>query len=150
MKIDIVKLNVSQTTLLSDFFKKINQQVVLKFFKPHEFSDGKAKEICAYAGKDRYYAAIFENQIVAYGMLRGWDEGFEIPSIGVCVDPDYQSNHLGIRMTEFLISEARALGSKCVMLKVNKENRVAITLYKKLGFNLEELNKEQFKGVLAW
>jgi ribosomal protein S18 acetylase RimI-like enzyme len=77
-------------------------------------------------------------------MLRGWDEGFDVPSFGVLVDHRTQGQGLGRRMTEFAIAEARRLGSRRVRLTVNESNQAAVHLYRSLGF--EEVSRSEFAG----
>ena len=73
-------------------------------------------------------------------MLRGWDEGFQIPSFGIIVDYRYHGLGLGRRMTEFAIEEARRLNCSRVRLSVYESNDRALCLYRSLGF--EEISRE--------
>ena len=56
-----------------------------KVFHPHPFTAEKARELCAYRGDD-VYGVLVEGEVVhAYAMLRGWDEGYQVPSLGIVV-----------------------------------------------------------------
>ncbi len=59
-----------------------------------------------------------EGSIVAYGMLRGWDEGYETPSLGIAVHSEWQARGVGRRMMEHLHQVARVRGAKRIRLKV--------------------------------
>lgn len=67
-------------------------------------------------------------------MLRGWDEGFEIPSFGIFVDYRHHGLGLGKQMTEFGIDKARKQGCHSIRLSVYESNKRAIRLFKSLGF----------------
>ena len=49
-----------------------------------------AKKIATYEGDDLYFLQIKDNEIAGYAMLRGWDEGYTIPSLGIALHPDFQ------------------------------------------------------------
>jgi len=67
-------------------------------------------------------------------MLRGWDEGFEIPSFGILIDHHYRGLGLGKQIAEFGISEARDLGCPGIRLSVYASNVQAVKLYLSLGY----------------
>jgi len=67
-------------------------------------------------------------------MLRGWDEGYSIPSFGILVDHRFHNCGVGTRMTQFAIAEALGLGCEQVRLSVYASNEVALRLYGSLGF----------------
>ena len=76
-------------------------------------------------------------------MLRGWDEGYKIPSFGILVDYRCKALGLGRRMTEFAIAKARELGCPSIRLSVYSSNTYAIGLYRSLGF--KEISNEPVK-----
>ena len=63
-----------------------------KFFHPHPFTTEAARERAAYTGKDLYYVVIEGDEILGYGMLRGWDEGYEVPSLGIVIHPAHRGS----------------------------------------------------------
>ena len=67
-------------------------------------------------------------------MLRGWEEGFEVPSLGVLVDHRLYGRGIGRLLTSFAISKARDLRCARVRLSVNASNQRALALYESLGF----------------
>ena len=66
-------------TGLSELFRAFAQGQDHAFFHPHPMTDEEAKRLCGYRGRDLYYAACMGTAVLAYGLLRGWDEGYEIP-----------------------------------------------------------------------
>jgi ribosomal protein S18 acetylase RimI-like enzyme len=75
--------------------------------------------------------------VIAYGLLRGWDEGYDTPSLGIAVSPRSQRNGIGRRLMEHLHDVARARGATRVRLKVYRENTPAVRLYEAFGYSFE-------------
>jgi ribosomal protein S18 acetylase RimI-like enzyme len=73
-------------------------------------------------------------------MLRGWDEVFAIPSLGVFMDYRHHGLGLGRRLTEFALNEARNLNCSAIRLSVYASNKHAKRLYDALGFR--EIDRE--------
>jgi [ribosomal protein S18]-alanine N-acetyltransferase len=147
--IEIVKLKPALSAPLAKFFAGIDVPAIQAVFHPHPFTKEQAEKLCRGQGKDLYFAATHEGRVVGYSMLRGWDEGFEIPSLGICVDPAFQGLGLGAALMQHLISAALVAGSKKIILKVNRTNEPAIQLYRKFGFELADHDPEYLRGTLA-
>lgn len=115
---------------LAELFSDIDET----FFRPHPFTKRRARDIANHAGKDAY-AILFDGQRpVAYGMLRGWEEGYETPSLGIAVRNDSQGRGLGRLMMHYLHAEAGRRGAKQVRLRVHRDNFRARRLYETLGY----------------
>jgi [ribosomal protein S18]-alanine N-acetyltransferase len=83
-------------------------------------------------------------------MLRGWDEGYDVPSLGIAVHPESRGQGLGELLMHFLHCAARRKGAREIMLKVYKENTAAYQLYLRLGYRFDgEEQKGQLVGRLA-
>jgi ribosomal protein S18 acetylase RimI-like enzyme len=76
--------------------------------------------------------------MVGYGMLRGWDEGYEVPAFGVCVRPGERGRGVGRALLSFALDLARDKGAPEVMLKVHDGNSAARSLYEGFGFTFCE------------
>lgn len=129
-------------------FKKIKTSDDINFFHPHEFSFDKASEICYNRGKDLYYVVVNNKDITAYGLLRGWEEGYDIPILGIYVNPDYRKLGIGKMFMNFLHVAAKSNKAKSIKLKVYKSNEKAVNLYKSIGYNLTDYDEEQYIGEL--
>jgi [ribosomal protein S18]-alanine N-acetyltransferase len=147
--IEIVRPRLELFPQLADFFAAIDTPDVKSVFHPHAFTAAKARALCEYRGLDEYYLVLRDEQVVGYGLLRGWDEGFEDPSLGICIRPGCHGLGLGTRLMNHLIAAASARKSKRIILKVKKENGDAIKLYEKVGFVLTVLDQENFRGILT-
>ena len=113
-------------------------------FHPHELSAEGAKEIANYQGNDLYYLLVTGSEVVGYGMLRGWEEGYEVPSIGASIHTNAQGFGLGRLLMSFLHVAARQRGAKKIRAKVYKHNKTSIKMLKALGYSFEDYGNEYF------
>ncbi len=128
--IEIVRLRAAHQKSLADYFKNINLPEYTKDFFPHPFDEENARRICEYPGRDLYYSVLMDGkEVIGYGMIRGWDEGYEVPSLGICIVRKYQGKGLGRLMLKFLETVSKLQGTDKIMLKVKKDNETAIKLY---------------------
>ena len=116
-----------------------------KFFHPHELTYEALLGICEAVGRDYYGFLVYEDRILAYGMLRGWDEGYEVPSLGIAVAE--KGRGAGRRMMNELHKTAVEMGAKRIRLTVMKENKVAVSLYKSMGYELTDKDDRNYLGT---
>lgn len=148
--VEIVRLNGNYNNSLKTFFSKIDNPKYMADFSPHPFDEEYADAICSYSGKDLYFALITEeSEIIGYFMLRGWDEGYDIPAIGLCVLDEYQGFGFGKLIMNCLESHALLNGASKVMLKVNRTNLIATNLYIKQGFVFQDYDDIYLLGYKA-
>lgn len=119
-----------------------------KTFHPHPFTDEEAKKHAQYIGKDLYYVVLEGDHVLGYGMLRGWDEGYEVPSLGIVIHPSVRGTGLAKLFMDFLHTAARRRGARKVRLKVYPDNTAAVNLYKKLGYVFESKKAGQLVGFV--
>lgn len=119
-------------------------------FHPHPFTASQAAKICDYGGADIYAVALKEGAVQAYGMLRGWDEGYAIPSLGIIVAREARRTGLAHLVMKYLHYNARVRGASAVRLKVYPDNLVALSLYRKLGYQFgDAVENGQLVGLCA-
>jgi len=129
-----------------DIFFETNREDY-EFFHPHEFSWGALKNIILTKSKDSYVIMVENGAIAGYGLLRGWDEGYDIPSLGIIIDKKSRGNGLSKILMEELHNKAKKCGSTKVRLTVFKENYNAVNLYNNIGYDLTELNEKVLVGI---
>lgn len=112
-----------------------------KFFHPFPFIKETIDKIL-YARDDLYFLVYEQKKVVGFFMLRGWDEGFDIPSFGMVVHPKYRGLGIGTKMLNSAIDACIKRGVKKIRLTIDKENIVARNIYKKAGF--------KFKGNIGF
>lgn len=134
--------------MLIEFFGLLEGHQVSRYFHPHPFTPEQAKSLCGYEGNDLFYVALDGARVVGYGMLRGWDEGYDIPSLGVVLHPDVRGTGLGKSFMHFLHAAAKIRGAKKIRLKVYPENQTAVQLYAILGYRYVEQSEGQLVGYL--
>jgi ribosomal-protein-alanine N-acetyltransferase len=119
---------------LGEFFVRLKRAGDDRHFHPHQFTSEQARLIAHYTGQDLYYVLVADAQVLGYGMLRGWDEGYEVPSLGIALAPAWRDMGIGSVFMAMLHMAARVRGVKRVRLKVHKDNGRAIELYTRLGY----------------
>jgi ribosomal protein S18 acetylase RimI-like enzyme len=140
---NISELQYKYADSLVDFYDR-NQ---FDFFKPHEFNNETIRDILISKNHDMYYVVTLHDNVIAYGVLRGMDEGYSIPSLGIAIDKNYQGLGIGRLFMGFLEMSCKLKGYKSIRLRVIKENLKAIKFYKDLGYDLSYYDKEHLIGV---
>lgn len=139
MSAEVRTLGPADAAALARFFATVaGDPAALAYFRPHPFDEATAEAICSRTGRDEYFAVFDAGEVVGYGMLRGWDEGYEVPAFGVCVRGDQRGRGLGRVLLGFAIERAREAGARSVMLKVFDDNLPARALYESFGFTFAE------------
>jgi ribosomal protein S18 acetylase RimI-like enzyme len=133
---------------LGRFFERLRTQGVETYFHPHPLTQEEAAKRAAYACRDVYCVMQAGTELVGYGMLRGWNEGYDIPSLGIAIDPAHQGHGHGRGLMEFLHTIARQRVAKRIRLRVNPENVHAVKLYQSLGYVFHSEEGGQIAGVL--
>ncbi len=116
------------------------------FFSPHPYTPEVIDRIADSTGRDLYYVATNGEAVLGYGMLRGWDEGYEVPSLGISVHPSVRGTGLAQVLMAFLHAAARVRGASRVRLRVHRENQRARRLYESLGYHFAAEEGENLVG----
>lgn len=136
--LEAIRLRPEWENGLLQFLRDLKASGDDMFFSPHPTNAGAIRHIAAHEGKDLYYLLIEQGVVLGYGMLRGWDEGYLIPSLGLAIHPSARGQGLGKMFMEFLHLLAFRKGADKVRLRVRANNEKAINLYKGLGYSFEE------------
>ena len=142
------RIGVGMEQSLAEFFNHLVISGENRFFHPHPFDDESVRKITQHEGKDLYYAILVDDKILGYGMLRGWDAGYEIPSLGIVIHPKVRGMGLGKSLMLFLHAASKYRGSKQIRLKVYPENKFARKLYQELGYIFQGEEDNQLIGIL--
>lgn len=143
--IPVIKpLEQADVPYLVEFLEKNN----FEHFNPHRISSSYIQTLILDSIKDVYVVVrIKDFGVIAYGMLRGLDEGYTVPSLGIAVDKDFSGLGLGKIVMDYLHFVAKVNGYTHIMLRVHKDNYAAVSLYKKLGYLLTEAGDDYLKGL---
>jgi RimJ/RimL family protein N-acetyltransferase len=106
----------------------------IRFFHPFSFDLKTIEEILGRRREDVFTGIYRQDQLVGFFMLRGWDQGFEVPTFGILIDEGHSElglARLSLRMAKRI---CRLRGSPRIMLKVSPENEAAKYLYEEEHF----------------
>jgi ribosomal-protein-alanine N-acetyltransferase len=115
-------------------------------FHPHPFDRPTIAALATESGADQYYVLRYGNHIWGYGMLRGWDAGYAIPSLGIAIHPQLRGRGLGTLLMHHLHTAAQLCGASQIRLKVYPDNEPAVSLYRRLGYQFTGEEAGQLVG----
>src|SRR5262245_9107401 len=148
---DIRPLTAADADVLAEFFTAAATDAeTARFFHPHPLTKAFARSLCAAAPtrRDKYFALWYGGRIAGYGMLRGWDEGFVVPSFGACVHPALRDAGIGKALLAQALAEARAAGASQLRLTVYEANTRVLHSYRRFGFAFERHGNGRLIGTL--
>jgi len=133
-QIALIEITAQYKDTLTDLFLRNNRSDTTRFFRPFALDTESATRIANYRGLDMYFLGVIDQTACGFTMLRGMDEGFEIPSFGIFVDHEHRAKGLGQLLTLKTINAARKAGFNRLRLTVHESNCGAVRLYESIGF----------------
>jgi len=115
-------------------------------FTPHPFTRESLTKIIKESVLDLFYVAVFNSTIIGYTMLRGMDEGYAVPRLGIAVDKGVYGTGVATTLMEHLEATCRLRGYKEISLRVYKDNPRAYNFYIKLGYDYRPYDNESVLG----
>jgi GNAT superfamily N-acetyltransferase len=122
-----VQLNRLDDSLVAPLSQML--QSIEPTFRPFDFTP-EAIRMALKDGDEHWVTTLPSGIVVAYGMLRGWAEGYRIPALGIAVDAMYRRKGLASAMIMFLHYRAKERGCTHVMLHVDDDHLGAQSLYR--------------------
>lgn len=108
-------------------------QGVEESFRPFGFTPAEVR--AAIHEEDEHWLILGANGwVIAYGMLRGWHDGYKAPSLGVAVSRMWRRQGYATAMILFLHYLAGQRGASEVVLHVDADNDSAQSIYKRFGY----------------
>lgn len=144
---EIRHLTAVDSAVLSSMLTS-NSSRYQQYFRPFSFDQVSLEKILRNAKRDRYWGVWVGNELAGFFMLRGFDEGFEIPSYGVNISERYAGRRIGLLTLHYVISWCAIHNVNTIMLKVHPENTVAKRQYESVGFSLT--GKDPKNGNLVY
>jgi len=123
---------------LAKLFEGNRVPAVSDSFDPFPLTADEARRIALEPRLDGYFVASMDAELIAMSMLRGFDEGFAVPSFGIFVDHRHHGHGVGRRLTAWTVGEARRRGCAAIRLSVYASNTAGVHLYHSLGFEERE------------
>lgn len=143
-RLQISRIAPDDAAVLADLLMNIDGT----YFQPHPMTAAEADRISRLRGKDIYLIGKIGTIGVAYGMLRGLDEGFPAPSLGIGIRRDSEHRGYGRAMMTALHDAARSIGASRVRLRVHPENARAATLYRSVGYRETGMDRNEILMIL--
>jgi GNAT superfamily N-acetyltransferase len=132
-RLDILPLKPSKCRTLALRLQKEDREYI-KYFHPFPFDASEIRKRLVAARKDFYWGIFCGKELVGFFMLRGMDDGYEVPSYGVYISRKWSGKGLSKLSLLFSISWCRVNGFKTLMLKVHPKNHIARKMYEDNGF----------------
>jgi ribosomal protein S18 acetylase RimI-like enzyme len=132
----IESLCILNYKFLYDYLERNKEN--FKYFQPHPFTLEYLHNLSTSYEKDCYYLMVFDNKVIGYGMLRGLDNGYEVPTMGVSIDYKFRNNGLATLFINFMEMTCKLNGISKVRIGVMKGNYSVELLYKNLGYTFTE------------
>lgn len=132
--IEFQKLKITDLNDLIDLWNN-DPQDYNKHFIPFEIKYDNLKSILEKVDKDLFIGIFVNKKIAGFFMLRGFDEGYDIPAYGVWISSKYANKGLAKLTIQYSLSICRLADVKRIMLKFHPENIIAMKMYKNFGFN---------------
>ena len=129
----IKKLDSDSAHELFQLLQKENPEYS-RYFVPFDFDLETIKQKLNNLKADTFWGIFVADKIEGFYMLRGFDEGYEIPSYGVWISKNFTGKGFAKLTVQHAISYCRVNHIKKLMLKVHPDNLVAKKIYEEFGF----------------
>jgi len=147
--LECVRVTSEHAEALFELLQALHKNGDDRYFHPHPFTQQAVEVICNYTGDHLYYLLMEGGRAAGYAMLRCWDEGYDIPSLGIAIHPDFRGNKLATAFMNFLHAAARRKGAEKIRLKVYPDNVPAIKMYERLGYEFSDVELGQLVGSVT-
>ena len=122
---------------LGALFERNDVPAVTDLFCPFPLTRATAHQLLRDGCKDLFFGLFHGGQLTAFSMLRGFDEGYAIPSFGLLVDRPQQRRGYGRALLRHTCRYADRAAVARVRLTVFLDNPGARALYEAEGFAAE-------------
>ena len=105
-----------------------------RFFRPFGYDEGSIAKTLASQGPDVFMGLFWREEIVGFFMLRGWNEGYEVPAFGILIDEQYRGYGLEMAALDTAKVICRLRNVSRLMIKMHPDNISAKGVARKTGF----------------
>jgi len=139
--VEIKELQSEQASTLSALILNAPKDYS-KYFVPFSFEEDSINKIISNAVNDKYFGIFINDDLAGFYMLRGFDEGYDIPSYGIWISDKYSGLGLSKLTLQHAISFCKLNGLKKIMLKVHPEHTIAKNIYENFGFKQQGFDEK--------
>ncbi len=137
--VEIKELQPEQASILSALILNAPKDHT-KYFTPFSFEENSLKIIINDAVNDKFFGIFINDELVGFYMLRGFDDGYKVPSYGVWISDKFSRLGLSTLTLHHAIAFCKINGLKKIMLKVHPENIFAKNIYETFSFKQEGID----------
>lgn len=94
----------------------------IRFFYALGFDEEAIRNTLTVSKSDIYSGVFWEGEIAGIFMVRGWDEGFDIPAFGVLIDEKYRGGSFMRLTLDIAKLICKLSGSQKLMAKIHPDN----------------------------
>ena len=105
-----------------------------RFFRPFGYDEASIATALAQTGQDIFTGLFWDQQLVGFFMLRGWNEGYEVPAFGILIDERYRGYGLEMAALDTAKVICRLRNVSRLMIKMHPDNISAKGVARKTGF----------------
>lgn len=132
--LSIRSLDSRDATALSLFLRSQPPSYV-RFFYAFSFDEAAISQLLSECRRDLFAGIFWQQELVGFFMLRGWDAGYEVPSFGVLIGEKYRGGAFMKLSLDTAKIVCRLSGAARLMAKIHPEN-ISSKGASKLGFKL--------------
>lgn len=125
-----------EDSVFDAFRDLLRDPTAARYFHPHQLDRATAGRIASRPGRDVYLGYFQAGRLLGYAMLRGWEEGYEVPAFGVAVLPEARDRGIGSLLLREALATARGRGAREVMVKIHGDNRRTLDWHLAEGFRI--------------
>jgi len=105
-----------------------------RFFRPFSFDTNTIADVLANVRQDVLMGLYWQGRMVGFFMLRGWNEGYDVPAFGILIDERFRGCGLEMLSLETAKVVCRFRGASRMMIKMHPDNISAKGVARKTGF----------------
>jgi len=118
------------------------------FFSPFDFNPATISKMLLNREQDVFMGIFWQSRLVGFFMMRGWDEGYEVPAYGALIDEGHSGRGLATLSLRIAKAICKLSRSPRIMLKVHPANTRAKSLFQRAGF--VETGVDPGSGILIF
>lgn len=122
----------------------------IQFFTPFRFEVDHLTELLARRKRDVWMGLRWQSKLIGFFLLRGWDEGFDVPSYGVLIDESFKGYGFARLSLRVAKSIAMLRQAPRLMLKVHPQNHEAKRLFENAKFKQTGLDSRTGNLIYAY
>lgn len=107
----------------------------ISHFTPFDLDPVSVRNVLSNARKDKYWGYKIKGMLTGIFMLRGLDQGYQKPSFGVYINSANSGKGLAKLALEYATCWCSVNNIELIMLKTYEENKRALNIYLRAGFN---------------